>query len=126
VSGWQRCISRYVVSAACFASAAAACTSAWNQSGPPPFTAAETNDALEPVKALERRCYDGSESQRNKQKVHLEYVLYIDAQGGVNSDPVAGDFVPPLIDCMRTGLDSLKFPAKGVADQLHLSVQLGQ
>jgi hypothetical protein len=78
------------------------------------------------VKALEQRCYEGSESQRNKQKVLLEYVLYIDERGAVNSDPVGGDFVPPLIECMRLGLDTLQFPAKGVTDQLRLTVQLGR
>lgn len=126
MSRWQRSTWLRTLSAACLACGFVACTSAWNESGPPPFTAAETNDALKPVKVLEQRCYEGSESQRHNQKVHLEYVLYIDKQGAVTSDPVGGEYVPPLIECMRLGLDTLKFPAKGVTDQLRLTVQLGK
>jgi hypothetical protein len=110
----------------CGVGLSSACTSAWNETGPPPFTAAETNAALKPVKQLELQCYEGSESQRQKLEVQLEFVLYVDEHGHVTSVPKAGDLAPPLIECMRKGLDTLKFPAKGVTDQLHLSVQLGK
>jgi hypothetical protein len=120
---WSSGLCAAFLALACTSSA---CTSAWNETGPPPFTAAETNDALKPVKQLESQCYAGSESQQKQLVVHLEFVLYVDAQGNVSSDPVGGDLAPPLIECMRKGLDTLKFPAKGATDQLHLSVQLGK
>lgn len=129
MSGWLRSIRSGVFSLATVLAALAgggsACTSAWNESGPPPFTAAETNNALRPLKALEQRCYEGSESQHNKQKVLVEFILYIGEKGEVRSEPVGGDLVPPIIECLRTGLDTLKFPAKGVSDQLRVTVQLG-
>jgi hypothetical protein len=124
VSAWLRSVIGGIGSAAWLAGAA--CTSAWNESGPPPFTAAETNRALAPVKEFESRCYEGSDSQRAKRVVRLEYVLYVDEHGAVRSDPIAGDLEPRVIECMRAGLDSLKFPAKRERDQLRLDVQLGK
>jgi hypothetical protein len=124
VSGWTRSVGRGVGSAAWVV--CVACTSAWSESGPPPFTAAETNRALAPVKGLESRCYEGSESQRANRIVWLQFVLYVDEHGAVRSDPVAGDLEPRVIECLRAGLDSLKFPAKGERDQLRLDVQLGK
>lgn len=123
---WRRCerggiaVAVWSVAAAC---GIAACVSG---GGPPPFTAAETNKALAPVKEIEQRCYEGSESQQKKRVAHLEFILYVSEQGNVKSEPVGGDLAPDLIECVRHGLDTLKFPAKGEADQLHLDVQLGK
>jgi hypothetical protein len=113
---------RWALAACC---ALTACTSAWNE-GPPPYTPAETNNALRPVKEIERRCYEGSESQKQKLVVQLDFTLYVNERGEVRSEPVGGDLAPDLIECVRTGLDTLKFPGKGEADQIHLDVQLGK
>jgi hypothetical protein len=102
------------------------CTSAWNDGARPPYTAAETNRALGPVSQLKARCYDRSLSQRQRRPVRLELVLYVDEHGAVRSAPVAGDpRDPQLVECMRLGLDALRFPPKGEADQLHLSFDMG-
>ena len=59
--------------------------------------------------------------------VRLEFIVYVDEQGEVRSDPVEGDLHDPgLSECLRTGLDTLQFPAKGEADQLHLTFELGR
>lgn len=121
-SGWPG----FSIALAYWALAAFGCTSAWNEKGPPPFTAAETNNALRPVNDIERRCYEGSESEQRKLAVELEFVLYVNESGNVRSEPVGGDLAPELIECVRKGLDTLKFPAKGASDQLHLQVQLGK
>jgi hypothetical protein len=77
------------------------------------------------VSSLESRCYAGSDAQRAKRTVQIQYVLYVDERGAVRSEPVGGDLDPKLIECMRHGLDALKFPAKGERDQLRLVAQLG-
>jgi hypothetical protein len=102
---------------------AAGCQSSW--SGRPPFTAAETERALAPVKALQRRCYDDSQSRLTGRHVGLEFLLFVDEHGAVRSDPVQGDpHDPALIECLRAGLDSLHFPAKGEREQLRVSFDL--
>jgi hypothetical protein len=78
------------------------------------------------VKSFESRCYEGSESQQAKKIVRLAFVLYVDEHGAVRSDPIGGDLEPRVIECLRVGLDSLKFPAKRERDQLRLDVQLGK
>jgi len=106
--------------------AGAACTSAWGETAGP-FTAAETERALAPVKQLQARCYTGSASQAARRMVRLEFSVYVDERGTLRSDPIAGDLRDPgLTECMRTGLDTLRFPAKGEADQLRLSFELGR
>jgi hypothetical protein len=103
----------------------AACTSAWNQSGPPPFTAVEINRALAPVSQLKVRCYDVSASRREKRRVQLEFEVHVNEQGAVHSEPVAANAPDPkLIDCMRLGLDAIRFPANRKPDQLHLSFEM--
>jgi hypothetical protein len=101
------------------------CTSAWNQ-GEGPYTAAEVDRALAPVRALETRCYAGSQTAAAKRAVRLEFILYIDERGRVRSDPVLVDARDPaLTQCMRKGLDELRFEPKNEADQLHLNFELG-
>ncbi len=100
-----------------------ACTSAWSQSARPPFTAAEIERALAPSRALEARCYRGSASERAERAAQLELLLYVDRQGSVRSDPIAGDLRDPaLIECVRTGLDALRFPAGREPDQLRFAL----
>jgi hypothetical protein len=94
--------------------------------GEPPHTAAEVDRALAPVHALEARCYAGSQTEAAGRAVRLEYILYIDERGSVRSDPVVIDARDPaLTDCMRKGLDELRFEPKNEADQLHLDFELG-
>ena len=95
-------------------------------SGPAPYTAAEVDRSLAPVRDLEARCYAGSSSKVDGRPVRLEFILYIDERGGVRSDPVAGDLRDPdLTDCMRKGLDALRFEPKNASDQLRLAFDLG-
>ena len=104
---------------------AAGCVSGWSQSGPPPFSPAETEHALAPVKGLEQRCYADSQSQRDRRHVQLEFLLFVDEHGSVRSDPVQGDpHDPALIECLRAGLNGLQFPAENVRDQVHVSFDL--
>jgi hypothetical protein len=103
-----------------------ACTSAWNDSGPPPYTAAETDRALAPIKPMQVDCYAASQSARDKRSVKLEFMLYVDEQGAVHSEPqLAEPHDPGLIECMRRGLDGLQFPKRGEHDELRLQFQLG-
>jgi hypothetical protein len=106
-------------------SLAAACTSAWNDPDRLTYTAAETVHALAPLRQLERRCYDDSSSKLAQRPVKLEFVLYIDAQGLVHSAPREGyPADPALLECLRTGLNELRFPAKGEADQVRIGLEL--
>jgi hypothetical protein len=103
----------------------AGCTSAWNDGARPPYTAAETNRALAPGSNLKARCYDGSLSRRQQRAVRLEFILYVDEHGAVRSAPVVGDPRDPrLVECMRSGLDTLRFPPKRAAEQLHLDFDM--
>jgi len=102
------------------------CTSAWNDSGPPPFTAAETNKALGNVPRLKARCYDGSESKRQGKPARLVYVLYVREDGSVHTEPMEAEpWDPELIDCMRRGLDETRFPSRGETDEIRLEFELG-
>jgi hypothetical protein len=74
---------------------------------------------------MQRRCYEGSASQREKRPAKLEFRLFIDAQGGVRSDTFTGyPRDPQLLECLRQGLDTLRFPAKGETDQLRIGIDL--
>lgn len=108
------------------ACALVACTSAWNDSGPPPFTAAETNRALQPVPASKARCYDGSDSKRRGLAARLTFIVYVREDGTVHTEPASAQpHDPELIDCMRRALDELRFPAKDKTDQLVLQFEMG-
>lgn len=108
----------------CAIVALAGCTSGWN-GGTPPYTAAETDRALRPLKELEPRCYSQSQSKLEKRAVRLEFVLYVDERGAVRSDPVLVDpHDAALTECLRAGLNALQFPAKGERDQIRVSFDL--
>jgi hypothetical protein len=108
---------------------ASACTSAWNQTGPAPFSQAETNRALAPVHELQARCYDHSASAREKLHVRFEFMLYVNGQGLVHAEPRLAEpavpDMPVLIECVRHQLDALRFPAKGASDQVQLQFEFG-
>jgi hypothetical protein len=107
----------------CVIAALGACTS--GRGSPPPFSAAETDRALRPLKELEPRCYAKSQSKLEKRAVRLEFVLYVDERGAVRSDPVVVDpRDAALTECLRAGLDALQFPAKGESDQIRVSFDL--
>ena len=102
------------------------CTSAWNDIGPPPFTAAETNRALAPVASLKARCYEQSRTKQQGQYARLTYVLHVREDGRVHSEPIeAQPWDPELIDCLRRGLDEVRFPSKGKTDQVVMEFELG-
>lgn len=96
-----------------------------NARPPSPFTSAEVDQALAPVREIEARCYDASESKRQGRKVDMQVSLEIDRSGRVDAIPGA---VSPreaaLVECVRHGLNGLRFPAKG-HDRLELDLQLG-
>lgn len=103
----------------------ASCTSATFQSDRAPFSEAEVNRALAPVEQIKRTCYAGSNSQREKRRVQLEFIAYVGAKGEVHTEPAGpGTFDPALLECLRQHLDELQFPAKGREDQFHLRFDL--
>ena len=102
------------------------CTSAWNDTGPPPFTAAETHKALAPIAHLKERCYERSQTKQQGKFARLTYLLYVEKDGRVHTEPIeAQPWDPELIDCLRRGLDEVRFPSKGKADQVVLNFELG-
>jgi hypothetical protein len=103
---------------------AAGCTSAWNDEQLV-YSAEETDKALAPLRPLQQRCYAGSLSQQAKQLVKLEFILDVDKRGTVQSDPRGGYSADPaLLECLRTGIDTLRFPAKGERDQVRVGLEL--
>ena len=105
--------------------ASAACTSATFQSERAPFSEAEINRALAPIEQIKRTCYAGSDSQREKRRVQLEFIAYVTGDGRVHAEPAGpGTFDPALLECLRQRLDQLQFPAKGKQDQFRLRFDL--
>lgn len=103
----------------------AGCTSATFQNDRAPFSEAEVNRALAPIEQIKRTCYAGSTSQREKRRVQLEFIAYVNEQGVVHAEPAGpGTFDPALLECLRRHLDELRFPSKGQADQFHLRFDL--
>jgi hypothetical protein len=97
------------------------------QSSPPPspFSPAEVERALAPVKQVEARCYGASQSGRDAQKVELGFRLEIEPSGRVQAIPTrAKPHEPALVECVRHGLNELSFPARG-RDHLELNLELG-
>jgi len=98
-------------------------------SGPPPaspFSAAETDRALEPAKHLRERCYDSSALARAGKKIALDFKLEIERSGHVHSFPTyAEPDDPEIIECVRHELDRIEFPARG-RDRLDLHFEMGR
>lgn len=118
--GAGRVLARAVVSA-CVCAAACAPPHV-----PAPYTSAEIEHALSPVRRISARCYDGSASQLRQKVVKAEFVLTIAADGSVRSEPQAatlGD--DALIQCLRHGLDQLKFPPRE-RERLRVELELGK
>jgi hypothetical protein len=102
-----------------------ACTSAMFDQGPSAFSQAEVQRALAPVAQLERRCYASSRSRREQRPAKLEFVAYVNQHGRVHAEPVAAEPDDPgLLECLHDGIETLRFPDKGKADQFHLRVDL--
>lgn len=105
---------------------AAGCASSWAAPERVVFSADETQRALTPLRTLQQRCYAGSASRSERRPVRLEFLLFVDEQGAVRSDPLTGYASDPaLLECLRTGLDQLRFPAKGETDQIRVGLELG-
>ncbi|MEY4581928.1 MAG: hypothetical protein RL701_6631 [Pseudomonadota bacterium] len=99
----------------------AACTSAMFEADASPFSQAEITRSLSPASQFERSCYKGSQSEREHKRARFEFVAYVNEKGGVHADFVGADALDPgLLECFRTHIESLQFPAKGATDQFHL------
>jgi hypothetical protein len=111
------------VSAAVLLACLVGCSSA-----PPaasPFSAAETDQALAPVRRLRARCYDSSALARAGKKVVLDFKLEVEPSGSVRAIPTfaePGD--PEIIECVRGELNRVRFPARG-RDRLDLHFEMG-
>lgn len=104
---------------------AAGCASSWADPERVVYSADETQRALAALRPLQQRCYAGSASQRDQRTVQLEFLLFIDEQGKVRSDPEGGyPRDPALLECLRAGLNELRFPAKGETDQIRVGLEL--
>jgi hypothetical protein len=91
-----------------------------------PFSSAEIDHALAPLKSLEARCYAGSESGRSARLAVLDFSLEVAASGSVKAVPTfAEPEEPALLECLRQALDRLVFPARG-RDRLQLHLELGR
>lgn len=92
---------------------------------PSPYSRAETDAALAPARDLRARCYAGTELERARQRVTLDYDLNVDRDGAVRSVPRAVDpDQPALVECVRHRLNELRFPARG-RDRLSVHFELG-
>jgi len=90
-----------------------------------PFSTAETDHALAPVRQLRARCYDSSALAHAGKKIVLDFKLEIDTSGSVRAIPT---FVEPddaeIIECVRNELNQVRFPARG-RDRLDLHFEMG-
>jgi hypothetical protein len=104
-----------------------ACLSACSSPPPPasPFSAAETDQALSPVRRLRARCYDSSALAHAGKKIVLDFKLEVEPSGSVRAIPT---FVEPddpeIIECVRNELNQVRFPARG-RDRLDLHFEMG-
>jgi hypothetical protein len=90
-----------------------------------PFSVAETNQALAPVKQLRKRCYESSALARAGQRIALDFRLEIAPSGSVHAIPTfAKPDDPETIECVRRELNALRFPARG-HDRLLLHFEMG-
>jgi len=88
------------------------------------YSAAEVDQALLPVKALRARCYAGSAAARAGHAATFAFSVQIAASGHVQAIPTFADpEEPPLIECLRHGLNELRFPARA-RDRLELHLEL--
>jgi hypothetical protein len=91
---------------------------------PSPFSASEIDAGLAPVKALRARCYPSSEAARSSRRASLDLSLEIAASGRVRATPTfAEPEDPQLIECLRAGLNELRFAARG-RDRIQLHLEL--
>jgi hypothetical protein len=99
-----------------------ACASPPSQS---PFSAAEINEALAPVKQLRRQCYGPSALAGARRTIQLEFQLEVGPSGNVRATPTAPQPPDPeVIECVRRELNRIAFPARG-HDRLNLHFEMG-
>jgi hypothetical protein len=90
----------------------------------PVYSAAEVDQALQGVKSLQARCYAGSAAARARRVATLDFSLQIAATGQVQAIPTdAYPEEPALIECLRHGLNEVRFPARA-RDRLDLHLEL--
>ena len=100
-----------------------ACSS--QQPAASPFSTAETEQALAPVRRLRAHCYDSSALAHAGKKIVLDFKLEVEPSGSVRAIPI---FVEPddpeVIECVRNELNQVRFPARG-RDRLDLHFEMG-
>jgi hypothetical protein len=90
----------------------------------PAYSAAEVDQALQGVKSLQARCYASSPAARARRVTTLDFSLQIAATGQVQAIPTnASPEEPALIECLRHGLNEVRFPARA-RDRLDLHLEL--
>src|ERR1700753_2124001 len=83
---------------------AAAWLSGCSSPPPPksPFTDAETNQALAPVRGLRAHCYDSSALAQAHQKIVLDFELEVEPSGTVRAIPkLVQPKSPEVVECVR-------------------------
>jgi hypothetical protein len=92
---------------------------------PAPYTAAEVDHALAGLKGLRARCYAGSDAARAGRAAQFDFSMQISESGQVQAIPTfASPEEPALIECLRHGLNEVRFPARA-RDRLDLHLELG-
>lgn len=90
-----------------------------------PYTDAEIDRALTPVRGLRARCYAPSRSAAQRARVVVDFTLAVEDDGAVRSRPkYASADDAELLECLRHGLDALRFPARG-REWLRVHLELG-
>jgi len=89
------------------------------------YSSAEVDQALAGVKALRARCYAGSAAARAGRPATFEFSVQVEESGEVRAVPTFADpEEPALIECLRHGLNDLRFPPRG-RDRFDLRLELG-
>ena len=89
------------------------------------YTSAEIDQALAGIKALRARCYAGSAAGRAGRPAKFEFSVQVEESGQVRAVPTFADpEEPALIECLRHGLNELRFPPRG-RDRVELRLELG-
>ena len=92
---------------------------------PPPYTSAEVDQAFVSVKGLRARCYAGSAAARAGRTATFDFSLLVATSGQVQAIPTfASPEEPELIECLRHGLNEVRFPARA-RDRLNLHLEIG-
>ena len=91
----------------------------------PAMTSDESHRALAPTTALKVRCYDASQTKRERRAVTLVFELQVNDRGQVHTELIASDADDPeLIECLRRGFDAYDFPAHRKPTEIRLKFAL--